>query len=121
AALRCEVPAFLLNPLVENALKHGVAGTAAAPLVLRVQARLVEPDRLRLVVENSGRWVSAQTTAHSAREDNDGQPGGLGLANVRARLAALHPAEHRIEIEEADGRVRVVVELPARRRAEAAT
>jgi hypothetical protein len=45
----------------------------------------------------------------------------VGLANVRARLAALHPADHRIEIEEADGRVRVVVELPARCRTDAAT
>ena len=121
AALRCEVPAFLLNPLVENALKHGVASTMNAPLVLRVEARLVEPDRLRLVVENSGRWASGQPTTPNAEQDDDGLPGGVGLANVRARLAALHPAEHRIEIEEADGRVRVLVELPARCRAEATT
>ena len=121
AALRCEVPAFLLNPLVENALKHGVAGTASAPLVLRVEARLVAPDRLRLVVENTGRWAGERTTAPDAVEGGDGLPGGVGLANVRERLAMLHPSEHRIEIEEADGRVRVVVELPARCRAEAAT
>jgi two-component system, LytTR family, sensor kinase len=120
AALRCEVPAFLLNPLVENALKHGV-GAAGAPLVLRVEARLVEPGRLRLVVENSGRWVSGGRPTPAAGEGGDGLPGGVGLANVRARLAALHPAEHRIEIEEGDGRVRVLVELPARCRAEAAT
>jgi len=121
AALRCEVPAFLLNPLVENALKHGAAGAAGAPLVLRVEARLVAPDRLRVVVENTGRWAGGRTTAPEADEDDDGLPGGVGLANVRARLAALHPAEHRIEIEEADGRVRVLLELPARCRAEAAT
>jgi hypothetical protein len=120
-ALSCEVPAFLLNPLVENALKHGVVGAAGAPLVLRVHAQLVEPDRLRLVVENTGQWAGARTVTQSAGESDDGLPGGVGLANVRARLAALHPAEHRIEIEEADGRVRVLVELPARRRAEAAT
>ena len=102
AALRCEVPAFLLNPLVENAVKHGAAGTAEAPLVLRVEARLVQPDRLRLVVENTGGW-----------DGSDGRPAGIGLANVRARLEALHPAEHRIDIEEAGGRVRVTVELPA--------
>ena len=121
AALRCEVPAFLLNPLVENALRHGAAGTASAPLVLRVEARLVEPGRLRLVVENTGRWAGERTTAPAAGEGEDALPGGVGLANVRARLAALHPADHRIDIEEMNGRVRVRVELPARRRVEAAT
>ena len=121
AALRCEVPAFLLNPLVENAVRHGAAGVAGAPLVLRVEARLVEPDRLRLVVENTGRWAGGLTTPREADEDDDGLPGGVGLANVRARLAALHPAEHRIEIGEEGGRVRVLVELPARRGAEVVT
>jgi hypothetical protein len=120
-ALRCELPAFLLNPLVENALRHGTAGLPGAPLVLRVEARLVEPDRLRLVVENTGRWAGATPTAADAGNGADRLPGGVGLANVRARLAALHPGEHRISIEETDGRVRVVVELPARVRAEAAT
>jgi LytS/YehU family sensor histidine kinase len=81
----------------------------------------VEPDRLRLVVENTGRWGNGRATAPAAGEGDDGLPGGVGLANVRARLAALHPADHRIEVEEADGRVRVVVELPARVHAEAAT
>jgi hypothetical protein len=120
AALRCEVPAFLLNPLVENAVKHGVAGTAGAPLVLRVEARLAEPDRLRLVVENTGSWAAAPTPPSAAGEGEDGLPGGVGLANVRARLAALHPEDHRIQVDEADGRVRVVVELPARFRGEVA-
>ncbi len=120
-ALRCEVPAFLLNPLVENAVKHGSRTSAGAPLVLRIEARLVEPDRLRLIVENTGRWMGEPTSAESASQSDDGLPGGMGLANVRARLAALHPSEHRIEIEETDGRVRVLIELPARRRAEVAT
>jgi LytS/YehU family sensor histidine kinase len=121
AALRCEVPAFLLNPLVENAVKHGVAGTAGAPLVLRVGARLVEPDRLRLVVVNTGRWASGGTTMFVPDEGDDALPGGLGLANVRARLEALHPGDHRIVIDETNGCVRVVVELPARFRVQAAT
>ncbi len=147
AALRCEVPAFLLNPLVENAVKHGAAGTRAAPLVLRVEARLVEAGRLRIVVENTGRLTTARSAGPSrafpqpsdagrgtplpdadrdrplpdAEDHDDALPGGVGLANVRARLAALHPGEHRIEITEADGRVRVLVELPARYRNEPAT
>jgi two-component system, LytTR family, sensor kinase len=119
--LRCEVPAFLLNPLVENAVKHGVAGRPDAPLVLRVEARLVEPGRLRLTVENTGGWGDGRTAAPVAGTGDDDRPGGVGLANVRARLAALHPGDHRIDIEEADGTVRVVVELPARFSGEAAT
>ena len=119
-ALRCEVPAFLLNPLVENVVKHGALATSSAPLVLRVQGRLVNPDRLRLVVENTGTWGGRASTPATVADD-DGAPGGLGLANVRARLEALHPANHRIEIEEANGCVRVVVELPARCRTETAT
>jgi LytS/YehU family sensor histidine kinase len=112
------VPAFLLNPLVENAVKHGAAGTADAPLMLRVDARIVAPRRLRLTVENSGGWGNG---GNGARKAEDGLPGGVGLANVRARLAALHPDDHHINIEQDNGYVRVVVELPARFRGEAAT
>ena len=104
AALRCEVPAFLLNPLVENAVKHGTAG---APLEVRVEARLVKPDRLVLVVENTGEWRG---------RGDERQPGGVGLANVRARLVALHPDDHRVGMEHGCGRVRFLVELPARLR-----
>ena len=121
AALRCEVPAFLLNPLVENALKHGAAGTAGAPLVLRVEARLVEPDRLRLVVENTGRVEGRGTTAPPRARATTACPAAWGSpTSARASRRSI-PADHRIEIEETDGRVRVVVELPARFRAEAAT
>jgi LytS/YehU family sensor histidine kinase len=106
------VPAFLLNPLVENAVKHGAAGTATAPLQVRVEARVVEPDRLRLVVENTGAWKG---------EGVRNEPGGVGLANVRARLAALHPGDHRVGMEQGCGRVRVLVDLPARLRNGAST
>jgi LytS/YehU family sensor histidine kinase len=121
AALRCEVPAFLLNPLVENAVKHGAAGTVESPLVLRIEARLVTQDRIRLTVENNGGWGGGRAAANIATAGDDDVPGGMGLANVRARLAALHPGDHRIEIETSDGYVRVVVELPTRFNNEAST
>jgi hypothetical protein len=120
AALRCEVPAFLLNPLVENALKHGVAAPNW-PLVVRVKARLVEPDRLMITVENSGVWKGRGKTAPAASEGDDDAPGGVGLANVRARLRAIYPGDHRVGMEHGCGRVRFMVELPARFRAEAST
>jgi hypothetical protein len=121
AALRCEVPAFLLNPLVENAIKHGAPPAPNAALIVRVKARLVEPDRLRLMVENTGVWKGKALRARAAGERDDGELGGLGLANVRARLRALHPGNHRIGMDHGCGRVRFHVELPARIRAEAST
>jgi LytS/YehU family sensor histidine kinase len=121
AALRCEVPAFLLNPLVENALKHGAPGTVAEPLVVRVEARLKEPDRLMIVVENTGEWKGRSLRERAAGERDDGELGGLGLANVRARLRALYPGDHRVGMEHGCGRVRFLVELPARFRTEAST
>src|SRR5688500_2816648 len=114
AALRCEVPAFLLNPLVENALKHGTPGTPSAPLVVRVEARLKEPDRLMIVVENTGVWKGRSLRERAAGERDDGELGGVGLANVRARLRALYPGDHRVGMQHGCGRVRFLVELPAR-------
>ena len=120
ATLRCEVPAFLLNPLVENALKHG-APDPGRPLVVRVTAWLVEPDRLRLMVENTGVWKGMRHSATDAGDKEDDAPGGVGLANVRARLRALHPGDHRVGMDHGHGRVRFHVELPARFRPEVAT
>jgi len=114
AALRCEVPAFLLNPLVENAVKHGAPPAFNAPLVVRVKAWLVEPDRLRLMVENTGLWKGLRKTAPATGEGDEGEPGGVGLANVRARLRAMHPGDHRVGMDHGCGRVRFHVELPAR-------
>ncbi len=116
AALRCEVPAFLLNPLVENAVKHGAPPAFNAPLVVGVKAWLVEPDRLRLMVENTGVWKGRRKDEPPL---NDGEPGGVGLANVRARLRAIYPGNHRVGMDHGHGRVRFHVELPARFRDEA--
>ena len=121
AALRCEVPAFLLNPLVENAVKHGAPPSPGEPLVVRVKAWLVEPDRLRLMVDNTGVWKGKPLRERVLGERDDGEPGGLGLANVRARLRALHPGNHRVGMDHGCGRVRFHVELPARFRAESPT
>jgi hypothetical protein len=71
------VPPLILQPLVENAIKHGVA-RSARPVTLRIAAR-VEDSRLVLTVENDG---GAANGAHAP----DGT--GVGLTNVCERLAA---------------------------------
>jgi signal transduction histidine kinase len=113
----CLVPAFLLNPLVENALKHGVPEAGGGPLRVRVAARRVEPERLVLVVENTGRLDPLPASAVGAGE-GDALVGGnqVGLRNVRARLAHLYPGRHHFTITQQGDWVAVVVDLPATER-----
>jgi hypothetical protein len=83
AALRAMIPLLSVQPLVENAVKHGVAPRVGAGFV-RLDIT-TQPDMLSVTVSNSGECDSIALTA--ARAD-----GGIGLANVRRRLE-LHYGE----------------------------
>ena len=100
AAGRCLVPTLLLMAPVENSVKHGVARSAAQVEVL-VSAEVVD-GRLCIDIVDTG-------DAPLAASD-----GGTGLANARARLAALHGDAAAITLQREDGRTRVRVTLPAR-------
>jgi two-component system LytT family sensor kinase len=113
-AARCVVPAFLLHPLVENALKHGVPAAPGTPLRVRLGAS-VEEGRLRIVVENTGSLRPREWTGSPLPPDGGAgeASAGVGLRNVGARLRQLFPDRHRVEVAEEDGWVRVRVEIPA--------
>jgi len=95
------VPAFLVFPLVENAVKHGQR-TSPFPLRLRITARYTD-DALVLAVANTG-YIQ-----HEARPANSGT--GTGLSNVRARLAAQYPEAHTFTLTESDGWVRARITI----------
>ena len=61
-----------------------------------------------IIVANTGRW------SPPASPDSNGT--GVGLNNVRERLALTYPGRHDVEIQEVDGWVRVCLRLPARER-----
>jgi len=98
-AERCLVPPLLLQPLVENAIKHGVSDRIEGG-VIRVEARRVG-EHLKLAIENP---VDDMPTARPGER--------VGLENVKRRLAALHELTH-LEVQNQDGRFRVVLTLPA--------
>ncbi|WP_163868832.1 sensor histidine kinase [Myxococcus eversor] len=98
------VPAFLIQPLVDNAVKHGMA-SGVLPVRVRVQVTRVK-DVLRIQVDNTGTW------APEARELGP-QGTGTGLRNVRERLAQLFAERAKLETSESDGWVHIAVELPA--------
>jgi LytS/YehU family sensor histidine kinase len=82
---RALVPFFVLQPLVENALQHGV-GSRAGPGAIRIEANR-EGDRLWLTVIDDG--PGSETT--EARR-------GIGLPNTRARLQELYGDRHTLEL-----------------------
>ncbi|MES2904366.1 MAG: histidine kinase [Pseudomonadota bacterium] len=79
------LPALILQPLVENAIKYGVSSTSDV-VTLTIAARPLDGDRLQLSVTNSG---ATGETKRRGRRDSDRIEGtGVGLANVCQRLEA---------------------------------
>ncbi|HEV2147657.1 MAG TPA: histidine kinase [Longimicrobiaceae bacterium] len=98
------VPHMLLQPLVENSLRHGIAPRRGGGS-LRIAARSRD-RRLLLEVADDGPGFSGDTPAKG---------GGIGLSNTRARLAHLYGPDHRFEVH-GDGPGFVVrIEIPLRR------
>ena len=112
AALDAAMPSLLLQPLVENAIKHGAAQRPAAgrvSLIARVDAHV-----LRIEVCDEGAAMPPGWTAPEGR--------GVGLANTRARLDRLYGHAARLHVgADAQGGVRAVVELPWRTTVHTAT
>ena len=106
-ALSCSVPPLILQPLVENAIRHGISAVSTAG---KVEVRAdVDDGRLRLSVRDDGPGVRATPT----------QPGsGTGLKNTRERLAQLYGDAASLDIESPHGGgtlVRVAIPLNGRR------
>jgi Histidine kinase len=98
AALAAEVlPPFLIQPLVENAIAHGMR-TAAPPV------------RIEISVERCAGGVVIEVVNDGALEGRAGAA-PIGLANLRERLELLYPRRHELVLEERAGRVRARMRL----------
>ena len=98
AAEKAAVPAMLLQALVENALKHGIAPLKeGGDLLIRAEQH---KGAIVIEVENSGRLEEAAG-------------GGMGLANARERLRLLYHGRASLELSKRDGHVVAKVLIPA--------
>lgn len=106
AAANVLVPAFLLHPLVENAVTHGGYGDDGV-LHLIISAN-VDAELVELVITNTGTLAPGP----------DGRPlpaapsRGIGIQNVRERLALAFPGRHLFSLAEVEGRVMARVRVP---------
>ncbi|MEC8771259.1 MAG: histidine kinase, partial [Pseudomonadota bacterium] len=114
-AAKAQLPAMLLQPLVENAIKYGVSPQEEGAEIAIV-AQVVGP-RLRVTVSDTGPGMTmnnieaglpAVRPTHARRDST-----GVGLANIRDRLAQAYGEEHRFEIRSPEsGGFSVLIELP---------
>jgi len=91
--LNARVPNLILQPLVENAIRHGVAARVSAGEVY-ISARR-ENGALELKVADDGPGLKRGWRIEDA--------GGIGLSNTRERLAQLYGKEHRFEVRNREG------------------
>ncbi|HKT15492.1 MAG TPA: histidine kinase [Allosphingosinicella sp.] len=105
AVARARMPSLLLQPLVENAIKYAVTPQEEGADI-SVDARKVA-DRVLITVSDSGPGADGFT-------GGSGQPStGVGLANIRDRLAQAYGADHRFETQtNKNGGFGVVIEIP---------
>jgi signal transduction histidine kinase len=103
--LDAEVPRLILQPLVENAIKHGVSPRAGQGLVQITSQR--RGDVLWLEVRDNGVGL---TSGARARLDS-----GVGLSNTRDRLECIYGDAHRLEFSDGTSGLAVRVEIPFNR------
>jgi hypothetical protein len=100
AARGCRLPPLLLQPLVENAIRHGIS-TCPAGGVMRIEAR-TDGERVRISIDNP------------FDPEAPPRPGvGLGIANVRRRLLAGYGDRARLDVQRGEDRFRAAILMPA--------
>jgi sensor histidine kinase YesM len=103
--LDARIPNLILQPIVENAIKHGIV-SRIAPGRIEISARRSD-DTLQLQVKDNGPGLN-QGESLSGRVKE-----GLGLANTRARLEQMYLAAYRFEMRDApEGGLQVTLEIP---------
>jgi len=100
--LHAKVPNLLLQPLVENAIKHGISKRVSGGKI-----RIIGTSR------ESTLWLSVSNDGPCTQEDLDATRTGVGLGNLRTRLQILHGEESNLVLKRAGAEgVEVVVTLP---------
>jgi len=91
-----KVLSFLIQPLIENAIKHGIK-TSEIPLKIRIDGKVLN-STLLIGISNTGQWVN-------------GKNEGTGIVNLRERLENAYQNRHTFKTSENDGWVIVQLEI----------
>jgi two-component system LytT family sensor kinase len=104
SALEAFVPSMLLQPIVENCLKHGLAPKVGGG---KIQLRAIQRNgRLQIEIEDNGVGISEERMPHVYVE-------GIGLSNVRERLRVLYGTDFHLDLQSRPGEGTLIrIEIP---------
>jgi signal transduction histidine kinase len=94
------VPNLITQPLVENAVRHGVGTT---------------PGRVAVTVRQVGAALRMEVSDSGDAQPRDGDRLGIGLSNTRARLERLYGDAHRFELAQGAAGTQAIIEIPLHR------
>ena len=103
AAATLRLPAFLLLPVVDNAIKHGGA-TSPDVLTVRLTTQRAADGAVTITIANTGTWLAASDPRPTAST-------GIGMENLRARLVRCFPSAHALDVVPVDGWVELRLRL----------
>lgn len=99
------IPNMILQPLVENSIKHGIPPQITKPFRIDIYAQAVEDQSLRLIIQDNGIGYkkSVLRELKALQEDSNDQPKliGFGTMGVIRRLALQYGTQYKFEIENA--------------------
>ena len=111
--LSAQVPVLTIQPLIENAVKHGLAPTSGGGTV-RLKAR-VDPlaGATRILVRDDGAGMEPDVRSRILDGTYRSDSGGVGLANISERLQSLFGERYHLDIRSSPGKgTRIDLELP---------
>jgi two-component system, LytTR family, sensor kinase len=98
------VPSMLLQPIIENAIRHGLASKLVGG-VIRLRTHLAD-GRLAIEIEDNGTGISQERLSQIYSE-------GIGISNVHERLRLLYGDQFRMDIQSREGEgTRILMEIP---------
>lgn len=105
------VPSLILQPLIENSIKYAIANMETGGKI-EIEA-YCEDSRLHLSVADNGPGSPKKVAQHLKESSS----GGVGLTNIRERLAVLYPSRHKFEITQSSPQgykveITIPMELP---------
>lgn len=99
AVLTCRVPALVLQPLLENAIKHGIA-------------HLIDGGTISFTATTAGDHLRLEVVNPVDADRHESPGDGIGLTNVAGRLDLLYRQRARLQIDRGGETYRVVLDLP---------